>query len=56
VFNADPREQRELFRRLRPIRQELEEGAGGPVVSSESARLHADFVAAYDEAALLRTQ
>lgn len=48
-FNADLAEQRDLFRRLRPIRLELEEGAGGPVIvvfhtRSESARLYAEFV------------
>jgi hypothetical protein len=49
VFNADALEQRELLRRMRPIREELEAVAGGPVVvifhtRTESARLHASFV------------
>lgn len=60
VFNADPREQRDLVRRMRPIRQELEEVAEGPVVMifhtrSESARLYSEFVTAHEEAAPLRT-
>lgn len=49
VFNADPREQRELLRRLRPLRTELETAVGGPVIvifhtREESARLYSDFV------------
>ena len=49
VFNADAGEQRELFRALRPIRQEMEAVAGGPVIvifhtRAESARLYSDFV------------
>jgi hypothetical protein len=49
VFNADARDQRVLVRRLRPVREELELAAGGPVVvifhtSVESARLYGDFV------------
>ena len=49
VFNADPAEQRELFRRLRPVRKEMEALAGGPVIvifhtRTESARLYSDFV------------
>jgi hypothetical protein len=49
VFNADAAEQRELMRKLRPLRGELEQAAGGPVVivfhtRKESARLYPDFV------------
>jgi len=49
VFNADPAEQGELFRRLRPVREEMEALAGGPVIvifhtRTESARLYSDFV------------
>lgn len=49
VFNADAREQRELFRALRPIRREMEAVAGGPVIvifhtRAESMRLYSDFV------------
>ena len=49
VFNADARDQRVLVRRLRPVREELELAAGGPVIvifhtSAESARLYGDFV------------
>lgn len=49
VFNADVGTQRELLRRLRPVRQELESAARGSVVivfhtSSESARVYAAFV------------
>ena len=49
VFNADPAEQRDLFRRLRSVRQDMETRAGGPVIvifhtTAESARLYSDFV------------
>jgi hypothetical protein len=49
VFNADPAEQADLFRRLRPIRKEMEAFAGGPVIvifhtRAESARLYSDFI------------
>jgi hypothetical protein len=49
VFNADAKEQRDLLRRLRPMRAALETTAGGPVVwvfhtRTESARLYSDFV------------
>ena len=49
VFNADAGEHRELFRAMRPIRQEMEAVAGGPVIvifhtRAESARLYSDFV------------
>jgi hypothetical protein len=49
VFNADAGEQRELLRRLRSARVELEQTASGPIVivfhtRKESARLYADFV------------
>lgn len=52
IFNADALEQRELLRRMRPIRDELEAVAGGPVVvvfhtRAESARLHASFVSGH---------
>jgi hypothetical protein len=51
VFDADAKDQRLLLRRLRPIREELEQAAGGPVLvifhtSLESARLYGDFVRA----------
>jgi len=50
VFNADAGEQRELLRRIRVIRGDLEQAAGGPVVvvfhtRKESARLYSEFVA-----------
>lgn len=32
VFNADPKEQRQLLRRLRPERPAIEQAAGGPVI------------------------
>ena len=59
VFNADASEQRELLRRMRPIREELEAVAGGPVVTifhtrAESVRLHSGFVTAHEEAVALR--
>ncbi len=59
VFNADASEQRELLRHMRPIREELETVAGGPVVvifhtRAESARLHARFVAAHEQAVATR--
>jgi hypothetical protein len=49
VFNADPTEQGDLFRRLRPIRKEMEACAGGPVIvifhtRAESVRLYSEFV------------
>jgi hypothetical protein len=49
VFNSDAKDQRMLLRRLRPVREELELAAGGPVIvifhtSVESARLYRDFV------------
>ena len=52
VFNADALEQLELLRRMRPIREELEAVAGGPVVvifhtRTESARRHASFIEAH---------
>jgi hypothetical protein len=47
VFNADLGEQDDLFRRLRPVRKEMELFARGPVIvifhtRSESARLYSD--------------
>jgi hypothetical protein len=49
VFDADAREQRELLRRLRPARPELDAAAGGPLVivfhtRAESRRLYVDVV------------
>jgi len=49
VFNADPREQRELLRKFRLLRKEMETAVGGPVIvifhtREESARLYSDFV------------
>jgi hypothetical protein len=51
VFNADAAEQLELLRRLRPMRDELESAAGGPVIiifhtRKESARLYQAFLQA----------
>jgi len=59
VFNADAHEQRGLLRSMRPIREELEAMAGGPVVvifhtRAESSRLHSGFVTAHEDAAPLR--
>jgi hypothetical protein len=50
VFNADPGEQRELLRALRPHRPALEAAAGGPIVVifhtvAESRRLYSGFLA-----------
>ena len=55
IFNADAAEQRELLRRMRPIQEELEAVAGGPVVTvfhtrAESVRLHQRFVSAHEDA------
>ncbi|HVV81752.1 MAG TPA: hypothetical protein VHE35_01690 [Kofleriaceae bacterium] len=52
IFNADAGEQRALLGRLRPVRDELEAAAGGPIVfifhtCRESARLHETFVEAF---------
>jgi len=49
VFNTDASEQRASLRRMRPMREEIEAIAGGPVVvifytRAESARLHSEFV------------
>jgi hypothetical protein len=49
VFNADPVEQRDLFRQLRAVRKDMEAQADGPVIvifhtRVESNRLYADFV------------
>lgn len=49
VFDADAHEQRDLLRRLRPVRSQLDETAGGPLVivfhtRAESRRLYADVV------------
>lgn len=51
VFNADVKDQRQLLRRLRPMRADLELAVGGPVIvifhtTTESTRLYADFVLA----------
>jgi len=58
VFNADAKDQRQLLRRLRPVREDLERAAGGPTIiifhtSAESSRLYGQFVQAAlrDEAA-----
>jgi len=32
VFNADAKDQRQLLRRLRPVREDLERAAGGPTI------------------------
>lgn len=52
IFEADAREQRELRRRLRPVRAELDAAAGGPIVilfhtRAESRRLYADVIDAW---------
>jgi hypothetical protein len=49
VFNADAAEQRDLIKRMRSARTELETRVGGAIVlvfhtRSESARLYAEFV------------
>lgn len=49
IFNADVSEQVDLLRRLRSLRSELEQAAGGPIVfvfhtRSETARLYPDMV------------
>lgn len=54
VFNADAREQLELLHRFRPLRPDVEQLAGGPVVvifhtTKETARLYAEFIAKHDE-------
>jgi hypothetical protein len=57
VFNADSGEQRDILRRLRPIRSEIEPIVGGAVIvifhtRNESARLYADFIASHHGAPL----
>jgi hypothetical protein len=52
VFNADSVEQRDLLRRLRPIRSEIEPIVGGAVIvifhtRSESERLYGEFIASH---------
>jgi hypothetical protein len=52
VFNTDASAQRESLHLMRPIREELEAAAGGPVVvifhtRAESTRLHSRFVTAH---------
>jgi hypothetical protein len=47
VFEANPREQLDLLRRLREVRPELEQAIGGPLVivfhtSAETERLYPD--------------
>ena len=49
VFLADAAEQRDMLRRLRPVRSDLQRAAGGPLVivfhtRAESGRLYADFL------------
>jgi hypothetical protein len=53
IFRVAPAERRDLLRALRPIRDEIEAAAGGPVVvifhtPRESERLYADFLRAFD--------
>ena len=57
IFDADAGEQRGLLRRLRHVRAELDEAAGGPLVivfhtRSESRRLYADVIDAWPRRAL----
>lgn len=52
IFDADANEQRGLLRKLRPVREALDEAAGGPIVlvfhtRAESRRLYADVVDAW---------
>src|SRR5262249_20098877 len=52
IFDADAGEQRGLLRRLRHVRVELDEAAGGPVVMvfhtrAESRRLYPDVIDAW---------
>ncbi len=52
IFAADMSERRELLRRLRPVRAELDAAAGGPIVlvfhtRAESRRLYADVIDAW---------
>ncbi|HEX4419606.1 MAG TPA: hypothetical protein VH165_16950 [Kofleriaceae bacterium] len=56
VFDADVHEQRDLLRRFRPVRSELEAVTGGPVIvifhtRNESARLYHEFVVGHQDAA-----
>jgi hypothetical protein len=49
VFNAEPKDQLDLRKALRPVRSAIQEAAGGPVViifhtEKESAKRYADFV------------
>lgn len=53
IFDADANEQRGLLRRLRPVREALDEAAGGPIVfvfhtRAESRRLYAEVVDAWN--------
>lgn len=55
VFEAEPAEQRELLRALRPRRADLAAAAGGPLVfvfhtSAESRRLHAAHLESWSAA------
>jgi len=57
IFDADAGEQRGLLRRLRHVRAELDEAAGGPLVMvfhtrTESRRLYADVIDAWSRRAL----
>ena len=49
VFNVDAKEQRALYRQMRPMREALEQEVGAPLIvlfhtRKESLRLYADFV------------
>lgn len=57
IFDADAGEQRGLLRRLRHVRAELDEAAGGPLVivfhtRAESRRLYANVLDAWPRRAL----
>jgi hypothetical protein len=52
IFATDMSERRELLRKLRPVRAELDAAAGGPIVilfhtRAESRRLYADVIDAW---------
>jgi hypothetical protein len=56
VFDADAGECRDLLRKLRPLRSELQAAADGPIVfvfhtRAESERLHSEFLRAFRDQA-----
>lgn len=57
IFDADAHEQRGLLRRLRPVRDALDEAAGGPLVivfhtRGESRRLYPEVVEGWNRRVL----